>query len=253
MKLKIKSSIEWIFMKKLLLICVLLVGIIFISGCIGEKKINSKTSTDSHTSIDSQTSEPLIRASDLPKGYYCDSYTTYTIPQFESFEIRPNFNYNYIINSKNEYEGDIPKGKKRIATRFRVTNDDSNIQMNVLILESDSNSKLKEYISELESVAIRLKDASEQTNSRSILRGGDLREIEVETDLVGDNSILTLKSHKSVDESGDEYLYGVSACLTFTSKNYVVSISGSDANAREKETMRKETLKVAKAIESKLD
>lgn len=250
MKLKIKSSIEWIFMKKLLLICILLVGLIFISGCIGENKTNSKTSTDSHTSIDLQTSEPLIRASDLPKGYYCDSYTTYAIPQFESFEIRPNFNYNYIINSKNEYEGDIPKGKKRIATRFRVTNDDSNIQTNVLILESDSNSKLKEYISEMESVAIRLKDASEQTNIR---RGGNLREIEVETDLVGDNSILKLESHKFVDESGDEYLHGVTAYLTFTSKNYVVSISGSDANAIEEETMRKETLKVAKAIESKLD
>ena len=211
-------------MKKLLLTCILLVGIIFISGCVGEEKTNSKTSTDSQTSVDSQASEPLIKPSDLPKGYYSSEYTTYAVSKGESFEIRPNFEYYYIINQDDEYEGDIPKGKKRVATSFHVTNDDSSIQMNVLIFESDSSSRLKEHISEMEELLIGT-------------------ECDTETNLVGDNSILMLVAWQAV--------------LTFTSKNYVVSIDmrthTSEKEAIQKEIMRKEILKVAKAIESKLD
>ena len=200
-------------------------GIIFISGCVGEEKINSKTSTDSQTSIDSQASEPLIKPSDLPKGYYSSEYTTYAVSKGESFEIRPNFEYYYIINQDNEYEGDIPKGEKRVATSFHVTNDDSSIQMNVFILESDSSSKLKEWISEMGELVI------------------GVTECDTETNVVGDNSILVLTEWQ--------------AALTFTSKNYVVSIGMRDLSEKEamqkKAIMRKEILKVAKAIESELD
>ena len=87
--------------------------------------------------------------------------------------------------------------------------------MNVVILESDSSSRLKEYISEIEEHYISKKLGL------------------IETNLVGDNSILI-----------------EGAVLTFTFKNYVITIQ---TQVHEKETVRKETLKVAKAIESGLD
>lgn len=233
-----KDFIEGIFMKKLLLICILLVGLIFISGCIDEEKTNPKTSTDSHTSMDSQTSEPLIKPSDLPKGYYSSEYTTYAISQGESFEIR-NFGIGSYSSSKNKYEGDVPIGKKRIATGFRLNNYDNNIQMSVSISELDSNSGLKEYISEMESAML------EKEKEYSTTMHPDL--FTVETSSVGDYSLQY--SYELYDEFSDEYKGDVGV-FVFCSKNYLVGIS---TQPSEKETIRKETLKVAKAIESILD
>lgn len=198
-------------MKKLL-IYILIVGIIFICGCIDNGTDGGKT--DSKTSTDFQSSEPLIEPSDLPRGYYSSGYATCAISHGESFEIRPNFDIWHYSFDKLEYEGDIPPRKKRIATFFQLNNDDNSIQMRVIILESDSSSRLEEYISELESDAIK-------------------NGIIVETNLVGDYSVLQCNS-----------------VLTFTYKNYVVLIL---AYPTESDIIRKETLKVAKAIESRLD
>lgn len=223
MKRRIKDSVEGQFTKKILLICILIVSMIFISGCIGEEKTDTGTPTSSQISIDSQTSDLLIKPSDLPKGYYTSEYTTYAISNGESFEIRPNFNYYDSINSDDKYEGDIPKGKKRVVTSFRVTNDDNSIRrIDVIICESDSSSRLKELI--------------EYYISESKKAYGSKERGLIETNLVGDNSFLVLS--------------GSSANLIFTFKNYLITIQ---TQAYGKGPVREETLKVAKAIERGLD
>jgi PBP1b-binding outer membrane lipoprotein LpoB len=48
------ESIRWesgVLMKKVSVICLLVVGIILIYGCLGEEKTKSKTSTSSESSI----------------------------------------------------------------------------------------------------------------------------------------------------------------------------------------------------------
>jgi hypothetical protein len=224
MKRRIKDSVEGQFTRKILLICILIVSITFISGCIGEEKTDTGTQTSSQISIDSQTSDLLIKPSDLPKGYYTSEYTTYAISKGDSFEIRPNFNYYDSINSDDKYEGEIPKGKKRVVTAFRVTNDDNSIQsIDVIICESDSSSRLKEFM--------------EYYISEKKQYGSKEREL-IETNLVGDNSVLVLAELPE------------RAYLTFTFKNYLITIQ---TQAHEKETVREVTLKVAKAIERGLD
>ncbi|MBU3968011.1 MAG: hypothetical protein KKG76_11685 [Euryarchaeota archaeon] len=112
-----------------------------------------------------------------------------------SFDIGPNFDLlgalgaaNKYVNIDNKYEGDIPEGKKRIATTFSVAKEDKSNLMVIIIYESDSNSGLKEYFSTWESNYIKMG-------------------VELKTNFVGDNSVLLPKSS-----------------LWFTSKNYVVLI-----------------------------
>lgn len=225
MKRRIEDTVEGQFTSKILLICILIVSMIFISGCISEEKTDTGTPTSSQISIDSQTSDLLIKPSDLPKGYYTSEYTTHAISKGESFEIRPNFDYFESVNSDDKYEGDIPKGKKRVATSFRVTNDDNSIQrIGVGILESDSSSRLKEFI--------------EYYSSETKKVYGSKERYLIETNLVGDNSYLVLS------ESPDN------ANLVFTFKNYLITI---DTQAYGKGPVREVTLKVAKAIERGLD
>jgi len=214
-------------MKKILVISILIIGIILISGCTNEEKTNSETSTDS------QTSDLLIKPSDLPKGYYSSEYTTYAISQGNSFTIQ-----NYLDTSKNVYEGDIPNGKKRVMTGFKLRNSDS-IKMGVFIYEFDSNSGLKEYISEMESIIIEKQKEYKTTPYPDFYK--------LEPSSVGDYSLQYF--YGSYGEFDEKY-YGDVGNFIFCYKNYLVQISTSPD---EKETIQEETLKVAKAIKSRLD
>lgn len=200
-------------MKKKLGISILIIGIVLISGCTSEEKTNSKSS------IDSQSSELLIKPSDLPKGYLTGDYTTYAISKGNSFDIGPNFEIDILgaidattkyYSSNDKYEGDIPEGKKRIATTFSVAKEDKSHPMIIIILESDSNSGLKEYFSTWES---------------NYIEAG----VELKTNFVGDNSVLIQNSF-----------------LMFTLKNYVVYIFSYSRDGDEK-------IEVAKAIEKGLN
>jgi hypothetical protein len=205
-------------MKQKMVILILIIGIVLISGCTSEEKTNSKSS------IDSQSSEPLIKPSDLPKGYLISDYTTYAISKGDFVDI----NYSSLIsNSKifsayadsdNEYEGDIPEGKKRILTTFIAAKEDkSNITV-IFIQELDSNSGLEEIFSTMESICTE---------------GG----VELKTNFVGDNSIMIQNSS-----------------LWFTSKNYLVYIYSGYSDASGNGGMYgDEIIEVAKAIEKGLN
>jgi len=56
-------------MKKLLLICILIVSVIFISGCTSDEQASSDISTNSQSNqiSDTQNSELIIKQSDVPK------------------------------------------------------------------------------------------------------------------------------------------------------------------------------------------
>ena len=204
-------------MKQKMVISILIIGIVLISGCTSEEKTNSKSS------IDSQSSEPLIKPSDLPKGYLISDYTTYAISKGDFVDINySSLNSNSKIfgayaDSDNEYEGDIPEGKKRISTSFLVAKEDKSHLTAIFIQELDSNSGLEEYFSTMESI---------------YTEGG----VELKTNFVGDNSIMIQNSY-----------------LWFTSKNYLVYIYSGYSDASSNSMYGDEIIEVAKAIEKGLN
>ena len=204
-------------MKKKMVISILIIGIVLISGCTSEEKTNLKSS------IDSQSSELLIKPSDLPKGYLISDYTTYAISKGDFVDINySSLNSNSKIfgayaDSDNEYEGDIPEGKKRISTSFLVAKEDKSHLTAIFIQELDSNSGLEEYFSTMESI---------------YTEGG----VELKTNFVGDNSIMIQNSY-----------------LWFTSKNYLVYIYSGYSDASSNSMYGDEIIEVAKAIEKGLN
>lgn len=221
-------------MKKLLLICVIVLGIVFVGGCIEGEKATTSTVTD-----DSQSSGNLLNPSNLLKGYYSSNYITCAISKAESFEIRPNFSPYDVCSDKNLYENDIPAGKKRVATRFNLANEDNTIQMQVMIFESDSNSKLKEFISQMEE-----DQPSIRNDKRNVTRGS-----------VGDFSFqYSIGYIGEYSEYTREYSGWASSMIWFSVKNRVVSLkAGSLRKGVSQEKIQTETLKVAKAIKDKID
>ena len=206
-------------MKKLLIICILLIGIVLISL---------------------QTSDFLIKTNDLPKGYYSSEYTTYAISQGDSFIIQ-NYEPSSILHSKNVYEGNIPPGKKRIATTFHVNNEDDSIQMSVGILEFDTNSGLIEYLSNRKS---EINKTMEEKYGRFHNASSELKVKEIS---VGDYSYQT-------SFISQVYPFVV---LEFCIKNYlvVVQIHGEEEDFMKikNDIYQKEMFKVAETIERKLD
>jgi len=201
-------------MKKLLIICILIVSIIFISGCTSDEKLNS---------IETKASEYLINPTTLLKGYLSNGYTTAATSKMNSYEAE--FEY---PNKKEEisylsYEGELPNDKKRIKTYFNLKNNDNNINMKIEMVESDSDIKFEESFSKYESYLAMLRDDN----------------YHIETNIIGDYSIMV-----SQERIYDEELYG-SAYLQFSYKNYIIKINTDGPNRDECQT---ETMKLAKAI-----
>lgn len=69
-------------MKKLLIICILIISIVFISGCTNNEKTNSETSIDtpSNQKSDAQTPDLIIKSSDVPE-LTLNSHTFYSVPK----------------------------------------------------------------------------------------------------------------------------------------------------------------------------
>ena len=69
-------------MKKSLLICILIVSVIFISGCTSDEQTSSDISTSSQSNQKSDTQNPelIIKQSDVP-GLTLSSYEFYAVPK----------------------------------------------------------------------------------------------------------------------------------------------------------------------------
>jgi hypothetical protein len=200
-------------MKKLLIICILIVSIIFISGCTSEDKTKSETSTYS------QSSGSLINPTNLLEGYYSSNYKTYATYNANSYIPFSSMTGGDI----SEYSGEVPTGMKRIRTNFILENEDSSIKIEADILEFDSNANVKEMISQIGDQM----DAGGASTTR---------------DLVGDYSV---QYSEQVSSNSLSVIY-------FSADNILVRLtSGGEGISKEK--IEIETLKVAKAIKGKID
>jgi len=75
-------------MKKLSVICLLVVGIILISGCIDGEKTNSKTSTSSQSSIN-ETSKETSSSPSISTPSPLDNYSSAAVPEISQPELIP--------------------------------------------------------------------------------------------------------------------------------------------------------------------
>jgi hypothetical protein len=173
----------------------------------------------------SQAPDPLIELSDFPNGYYYSEYTTGAIPKDESFKISPNFLQSFSYTDIHKYYGDIPLESKRIMTKYILDNDNNSINMIVYIYEFDLDSGFEEYFSSMESSY-----------------GYFGEDCSITTNLIGSNSILVVLV--------PEYYV-----LQFNNENYLIIIFGDSAEEYniKNNVIPEEMLKVAKAIEIKLD
>ncbi|MCD4808387.1 MAG: hypothetical protein K8R17_00645, partial [Methanosarcinales archaeon] len=110
-------------MKKLSVICLLVVGIILISGCIDEEKTNSKTSTSSQSSMNETSKEtsavPDLSKSELMSGEFDINITSYYFVYMRD---------NEVISKKSKYP--IPTfdlvEKNYVIYHLSIKNNDTN-------------------------------------------------------------------------------------------------------------------------------
>jgi len=67
MKLRITDSTEGLFMKKLLLTCILIMSVLFIARCVGDEKADAGTPVSSQINqeSDDQTTDSILKTSDV--------------------------------------------------------------------------------------------------------------------------------------------------------------------------------------------
>lgn len=205
-------------MKKIFLICFVIIGIVLVVGCID-------------TLTKSTSSGYLINPTTIKNGYISSDYKTYALPIMDSFELGYDFMINqthiYIFGKEfefgKEYEGDVPSGKRRVETKFNLRNAEKSVDMDVTIFESDSESNFKNVFI-----------ANEEYYSGFTT---------IETKLIGDFSLLNIVNRVDDDNNG------IIGGLWFSNKNYLVQII---AGCKDKEICRTEILKVAKEINNKI-
>ena len=208
-------------MKKLLIICILIVSLVFISGCTGEEKTNTKISTES------PSSEHVIDPTTLLKGYQSSGYRTLATNEMNSCIYDFSGGCDLDFDGK-LYEGPLPSGQKRTGTYFRLSNKDNGVSMNIQIGESDSDSKFEDSFNSILNI-----------HDGKILNDNYYN---LETNLVGDYSYLvSLYSNEKVLD-----------VLCFSHENYIVSMY-SWGTKQSMDLHRTEMSKVAKKIKSQLD
>jgi len=113
-------------MKKLSVICLLVVGIILISGCIDEEKTNSKTSTSSQSSINETSTSPSIS---IPPPL--DNNSSASLPGISQPELMPGefdiniTSYYFVYLRDNDGTFDLVE-KNYVIYHLSIKNNDTN-------------------------------------------------------------------------------------------------------------------------------
>jgi len=126
-------------MKKLLLICILIVSVIFISGCTSDEQASSDTSTSSQSNQESDTQNPelIIKQSDVP-GLTLSSYEFYAV-QKNTIHVYGN------ESDRTRYTDTLRMGYRNVGEESHW-GDHSGRGVQVELLKYDSNSGLMEII-----------------------------------------------------------------------------------------------------------
>jgi hypothetical protein len=134
-------------MKKLFVICLLVVGIILFSGCIDGEKMNSKTSTSSQSSMN-ETSKETSASPSISIPSPLDNNSSASVPEISQPELIPGefdiniTSYYFVYLRDNEYTFDLVEKNYVIYHLSIKTNDTNalNFSINKLQLQTGNQS-----------------------------------------------------------------------------------------------------------------
>lgn len=215
-------------MKKLSVGCIIFVGVILISGCIGGEKTSSETSQVSPTTqqSDTQNHDLILKLSDLPEGFKFDNYNSknYAVPK------------SCVVNYWNaspgceirEYHDNLPIGNRLFGSKLGYfDNYGRGIDVDYEIY--DTNAGLREAIDQMKTAA----------DYQAKERGQDIK---MGNPNIGEYSLWIAGNRTDNPDIID-------TVISFVDKNSLVKIKVED----EKDKSLNEAMRIAKIVDSRLD
>lgn len=217
-------------MKKSLIICILIVSVIFISGCTSDEQASSEISMSSQSNQKSDTQNPelIIKQSDVPGLTLDQNYDLYAVQK----------NTIYVYGNESDrvrYANTLRIGYRNVGEESQWK-DQSGRQVKVELSKYDSNSGLIELIS-------NTKDVWGTTSKEELKVAEDEHGVKFDfgDPNIGDYSIYRSVTDLNTDTQG--------TLLYFIYKNNYVYIVVSD----EKDKSFNEAIRIAKIVKSRLD
>ena len=237
MKLRINDSTEGQFMKKLLLTCILIVGIVFIAGCIGGEKTDAGTPASSQISqeSDAQTTDSILKQKDVPGREFKD-YKIFSAPKSSNVILGTDY-----MSDRSHYETET----KKIGEISEWRHDGRNQAVVFYYMKYDSNENFPTRGSNfLVCYGVMFYNQSYLEELKNTDHDPNIDIFDYEYPDIGDYSLYTIGKVKS-RYADDIY----TATLMYTYKNYIVFVKVID----DEEHSRSEAFRIAKLTESRLD
>jgi len=241
-------------MKKLLIICILIVSVIFISGCTNDEQTYSEISTDSQNNQQSDTQNPelIIKQSDVPKLTLM-GYSYLAVPKSTPFYgidyLKDYINLNEInkstaqvilsfpmgsLQSQQHYDNVLPIGTKN-SGQTSIWNDESGREVRVYLHKFNSSNSYYKYYAEAMDVLV------DDANKNPQEPNSDYYKNKVDLS-IGDYCYYTSEQNQNNADIEETF-------LVLLYKNNAVQISVEDETG---ESVN-EAIRIAKLIEGRLD
>jgi len=237
MKFGIKGSAEGRFVKKLFLTCILILGIILIAGCIGEEKTNPETPASHQITqeSDTQTANSILKLSDVPGLTLNPDSEFWAVPKNMLYVV-PKIPLNIVGNGTNRkrYRDTLPIGYRNVGENSLWT-DQSGRSVRIFLskYDSDPNSELIESFTDLKDNFEEEYVAKREYEPNTDYEGGDPH--------IGDYSVYGTQTDTNTDIQITQ--------ISFVYNNNWVNVFVED----EKGKSKKEAIRIAKIIKSRLD
>ena len=217
-------------MKKLLIICILIVSMIFISGCTSEGNTETPMSSQNTQESNIQLTDSILKSSDV-SGYDSYSHSLYSTPKntlYVPFEWKPtNFHHHYGADSY----ANLPIGHRNVGEELRVGDQSGKIlYISVVKFDSDPDSFL-----------IRWLDSPMKVYEQISADQLEARGISISDPNIGDYSHMISSINPNTDVQTTEIRFIRGTTFVFV------------AVLDEKGISEKTAIRIAKIIEGRLD
>lgn len=242
-------------MMKYLIICILIVSVIFISGCTSEEITNSETSIDSQNNQQSDTQNPelIIKQSDVP-GLILNRYNFYAVPKSTPEIGLDDYNIDEVnetnimlilmipvmgLSNSQEYDNVLPIGTRNVG-QSSTWKDESGREVKIVLTKFDSSKSFHNYYAEAWDFIVDYANQNPQKFSSGFITMDDINN---KVDLsIGDYCYYTSKQNQynpDVQETSLIMLY---------ENNYVLITVKDEVGESENNAIR-----IAKKIKNRLD
>ena len=213
-------------MKKLLIICILILSVIFISGCTSDEQASSEISTSSQSNqeSDSQNPELIIKQSDVP-GLTLGEYIFYAVPKNTAFTVNT---FNQQVEVINFYTDTLELGYRNVG-EDSTWQEQSGRSIRVSLMKYDSNTGLDAMYDMYDTMS---KEELEEAFGPNI-----------------DFGLLNIGDYSSYTSVTDVNTGIKTTSLGFYYKNNAASVIVID----EKDESYKQAIRIAKLVKSRLD